>query len=406
MKQSAPFTVPAFQPELQLILELLSEDYVSSASTASLEDRSFAGIDWDLFLEYVRHHRLQPWLYVKLKSKHASWVPSRVLQVLQHEYMRNTVRMLQLSGEMRRLQDEFAARSIRVIMLKGPVLGAMLYGDMSLRISKDLDILVSMDDLERAEQAMRELGYELDYEVPRIFNDWKWKAHHLTYMNAHTGIQVELHWRMNRDCGEEPDFEELWSRRRIFADSIAYLSEHDMFLQLIQHGARHGWFRLRWLLDIDRMLLTLTRTDELVAFIRQHDSLHLAGQALVLVHHLFNTPIPEPFRPLLADRWSLRIAASSLMFISEKVRPDKTSNQEITKRFNSYLFSIMSLRTMIKFVAVRLYPNSWDSRIFKLPRRLSFLYVPLRPFLWLWRRVIHTYHLAAKEEERLDAGTH
>lgn len=76
-------------------------------------------------------------------------------------------------------------------------------------------------------------------------NDWRWKAHHVTYVNRETGMQVELHWKMNQDCGKEPDFEELWSRKRIFADRIAYLSEQDMFLQLIQHGARHGWFRLR-----------------------------------------------------------------------------------------------------------------------------------------------------------------
>jgi len=405
MNQSVSFTLPAFKPELKLILELLSEDHASTASAASLEEWSNTDIDWALFLEYVRHHRLQPWLYVKLKNRQAPWIPSSVLQVLQQEYVRNTIRMLQMAGEMSRLCDEFAARSIRVIMLKGPVLGALLYGDMSLRISKDIDMLVSADDLERAEHALLELGYELYREVPRIFNDWKWKTHHLAYVHAHSGIQVELHWKMNQDCGKEPDFEELWSRRRIFADSIAYLSEHDMFLQLVQHGARHGWFRLRWLLDIDRLLRTLTRPDELVRFMRQHQSLHLAGQALLLVTHLFKTPIPDSFRPLLADRRSLRIAHLSIPFISEKMKPDHDANQAFTKQFNSYLFSIMTLRTLLKFVAVRLYPNSWDSQIFKLPRRLSFLYVPLRPFLWLWRR-IHAFHLAAKEDKRLDAGTH
>jgi len=402
MKRSAMLALPELKPELRLILELLSEEQLSEATTH--EARTCADSDWELFLEYVRHHRLQPWMYVKFKKRRDSRIPQRVFQVLKREYVSNAIRMLRLSGEMSRLNDAFAARSIRVIMIKGPVLGTQLYGDMSLRTSKDIDILVAMDDLERAEQALHELGYESYREVPRIFNDWKWKAHHLMFQHSSSDIQVELHWRMNRDCGTEPDFEELWSRRRIYAGSIACLSEQDLFLQLIQHGARHGWFRLRWLLDIDRMLRALTGSEELVRFVRQHDSLHVAGQALVLVHHLFKTPIPEPLRPLLADRRAMRIAAPCLEFINEMAKLNNEASRELTKRFNSYLFSIMTFKNLLRYVAVRLYPNSWDSRTLKLPRRLSFLYVPLKPFLWLWRRV-SSFHLTAKEDKRLDAGT-
>lgn len=405
MKQSVPLSLPAFTPELQLILDLLAEEHRADAQVATLQDHLREDIDWQLFLEYVRHHRLQPWLYSKLRSLQASRVPAHVLHALKQDYVKNTIRMLQLAGEMSRVCEELAARSIRVLVLKGPILGTLLYGDMSLRTSKDLDILVPQQDLERAERALHELGFSLYYEIPRIFNDWRWKAHHVTYVNRETGMQVELHWKMNQDCGKEPDFEELWSRRRIFADRIAYLSEQDMFLQLIQHGARHGWFRLRWLLDIERMLHSLARQDELLLFVAQHQSRHLVGQAMLLITYLLKSPIPEAFHPLLADRHALRIAARSLAFISHIVNPGNDASPAVRKQFNAYLLSIMSFRTLLRYVAVRIYPNSWDSTIFKLPRRLIFLYVPLRPFLWIWRRVSRS-HLAAKEESRLDAGTY
>ena len=35
---------------------------------------------------------------------------------------------------------------------------------------------------------------------------------------------------------------------------IYFLGREDLFLFLVSHGARHGWSRLRWLTDIDRLL--------------------------------------------------------------------------------------------------------------------------------------------------------
>ena len=92
--------------------------------------------------------------------------------------------------------------------------------------------------------------------MPRVLGDWKWKVHHISYTHPITGIQVEIHWRLNAEMGKEPPFEELWERRRrsLLTPQPVYMpGREDLFLYLALHGARHGWFRLRWLADIDRV---------------------------------------------------------------------------------------------------------------------------------------------------------
>ena len=59
--------------------------------------------------------------------------------------------MLHLSGEMEQICKIFNENEIPLLVLKGPVLAADLYGDVSLRTSSDLDILIPIQDLEKVE---------------------------------------------------------------------------------------------------------------------------------------------------------------------------------------------------------------------------------------------------------------
>lgn len=57
--------------------------------------------------------------------------------------------MLYLSAEMERINKLCNENEIRMIFLKGPVLSQDLYGDISLRTSCDLDVLIPMQNLEK-----------------------------------------------------------------------------------------------------------------------------------------------------------------------------------------------------------------------------------------------------------------
>ncbi|MBW7459207.1 nucleotidyltransferase family protein, partial [Paenibacillus sepulcri] len=225
---------------LQLMLKILADDRrVRWNDHAEL----FAGMDWEAFIKLARHHRVYPYLYTRLKDIGHDLVPLPVLRGFYQEYCNNTFIMLGLCGEMERICKHFDEAHIRPLLLKGPVLAADLYGDISQRTSCDLDILIPIRDLLHAEAGLLELGYIKDDYIDTVLNDWKWRHHHTTFKHPRTGIKVELHWRLNPAPSKEPAFEELWSRRRrspLSSYPLFYLGREDLFLFLVTHGARHG----------------------------------------------------------------------------------------------------------------------------------------------------------------------
>ena len=66
--------------------------------------------------------------------------------------------MLHLTREMEMICKSFNENQIRSIVLKGPVLAANLYGDLSLRTSSDLDILIPITELDKADQLLINIG--------------------------------------------------------------------------------------------------------------------------------------------------------------------------------------------------------------------------------------------------------
>ncbi|WP_432749981.1 nucleotidyltransferase family protein [Paenibacillus amylolyticus] len=117
------------------------------------------GTDWQLFLRLVYHHRLYSVLYLKMKELNSAIIPADVMESLRQQYTVNTFRMLHLTAEMEQVCGAFRERGIRNITLKGPALAHDLYGDVSMRTSKDLDILIPFNDVEAAEGILATLGY-------------------------------------------------------------------------------------------------------------------------------------------------------------------------------------------------------------------------------------------------------
>ncbi|WP_027092713.1 nucleotidyltransferase family protein [Cohnella thermotolerans] len=384
-----PFSLDlsAFPEELNVMLEALRTD-------AGPEDRRsrkppLPNIDWNQFLKLVRHHRVYP--QIRTNAGVSGLIPSDVLQAVDQDYRLNTLRMLRLSGEMERVCGLLEERGMRSLVLKGPALARHLYGDLSLRTCKDLDILIPVADVDRAESLLRELGYAADRPIPRGLGDWKWKFHHISFTHPQTGIQVEAHWRLNGDGGKEPPFEELWSGRQrspLVSGGVHMPGDEHLFMYLVTHGARHGWFRLRWLADIDRMARRGLDWDRLLVLLRRYDALDLAGQAFVLASALLHTPIPDAMRSDISAGRGRDLAQRSLRFIRNEVPLSPVPrNGELARTYKRYLFELKTTRQKWRFAISRLYPSFRDAEALPLPKPLYFLYFPLRPFVWLWRQV-------------------
>lgn len=374
--------------ELKLLLLFMKRE--SEGNKLSYSEELFIDMDWNLFLELTRHHRVYPYIFNQVKHIDSSLIPSFVIQELRQEYQRNTFHMLRLSGEMEHFCKLLSDHEIQVLLLKGPALAVDFYGDLSKRTCSDLDVLISIDNLEKTHDLLVKIGYVKDEYFPTVLNDWKWRHHHMTYFHPHKKIKLEIHWRLNPGPSFEPTFRELWERKRLStltSSPVYMLGYEDLFVFLVSHGARHGWSRLRWLLDMDRIVRVYGDWGNLGALLKKYQVRHVGGQALILASELLGTPIPKELRPLAAGKRPKRLAQDALFYCKQMINLHKEPlPDDVAKYHKRHIFSLMSFQLKLLYGLSVLYPYPMDVEILPLPRNLHFLYFPLRPFLWAWRK--------------------
>ncbi|MDR7079106.1 hypothetical protein J2Y03_004163 [Neobacillus niacini] len=374
--------------ELILILNMLKND---DGYTQDYLREEHKNIDWKMFLDLTLHHRVYPLLASKLKNIDTSLIPQFVTQTVYGYYKRNIFKMLQLSGEMEQLAKLFNANDIKTIFLKGPLLGNEIYGDVSLRTCGDLDILIPIEDLDSVHRILENQGFIKDDYILSILGDWKWRHHHVTYYQKSKNIKVEIHWRLNPGPGKEPGFLELWERKRksVSVNSPIYLlGREDLFLFLVSHGARHGWSRLRWLIDIERMIEQEMDWQKVYSFTKKHNNFHVVGQSIILSSALLNADVTKELLRYTSDQ-SKSLAQGAIFYMENMVNlHDDLVPKYISIYHGRHLYSLMSRQQKFLYKLSYLYPYHVDSLTVPLPKKLHFLYFILRPFLCLWRKAI------------------
>ncbi|AOZ94670.1 hypothetical protein LPB68_10885 [Paenibacillus crassostreae] len=369
--------------ELFFLLFILREETLDEM----LVKQYTSDLDWKWFVKLVMHHRVYPLVYLKLKELNPTLIPANVRESLQQQYNNNTMKMLHLSREMNHICKAFTNNGIRTILLKGPVLAIQLYGNLAHRTSKDIDILVHADDVEKTEDILVQLGYVSEDE--HLLDNWKRKSHHLSFEHHEHMAQVEIHWRLNPHFSKSFSFDQLWKRRNdviLSNQTFHYLGNEDLLYYLSDHGARHGWFRLRWLMDIERLLPTISSGNMNIHF-NQYGGQQYVGQALILLSQLFSTKISRDLEVLTVSPKSNRLAVMALYYIKRIVQLNPVPEKSVAWHYHRYIFSLMSGKQKLTYLLIKLSPSSRDALLLPLPKSLHFLYFLLRPFLWFWRRM-------------------
>ena len=378
--------------ELKILLQLIVTE-----ADEQLNKEDFSQLDWNSFIELAIHHRIYPLLYSKLKNISTELIPNEVVQIISNKCKQNTFHMLFLSGEMEQINKLCNENRIPLLFLKGPVLAKELYGDLSLRTSSDLDVMIPIHKLGKMEELLQNSGYVKDEYIETVLSDWKWRHHHFTYIHPEKEVKVEVHWRLNPGPGKEPNFSELWERKSISIltkNELYFLGKEDLFLFLVSHGARHGWSRLRWLFDIDQIVKKDLNWIELHALLKKNHYLHLGGQALLLSSQLLNTEINEEMKFLTKGNRPKKLASEAIFYLERMVNLHTDPvPEEISEYHKRHLFTLMSNHQKIFYTISLLYPFPTDAKTLPLPKKLHFLYFPLRPVLCVWRKMNMKKHV-------------
>jgi hypothetical protein len=186
-------------------------------------------------------------------------VPPDVERSLADAQERNRMTHLMLCGALggvgRRLDDE----DVTWLVMKGPVVAALLYADVGERSYVDLDILVDRRDFARTINVLEDLGFE------HRIHDWALAEQMLAgqvEMYRET-VRVDLHWHLHysRDDRRPYAFQidaMLQRRRSVELSGVAAwtFDPVDTVIVLAFHAGRSGGHRLVWLKDLERAIAT------------------------------------------------------------------------------------------------------------------------------------------------------
>jgi hypothetical protein len=209
------------------------------------------GLDAARLGELARRHGMLSLLGPFLASFGAAAAPLRAaLRALSLADARSA---LALTAELLPIVRRLEERGIPVVAYKGPALALQAFGEASLRLFADLDLLVPFAALDRAVAALEELGFA---QQP-FASEGQRRAvlrhgHHLTLTR---GLAViELHWRFSKPMfGFAEELAGVWERRQrlpVRAVSVPVLAPGDHMLGLAIHASRGLWSVLEWTLAI------------------------------------------------------------------------------------------------------------------------------------------------------------
>jgi hypothetical protein len=301
-----------------------------------------------------------------------SFVPSDAVAQLLGLVKINQFRSALLVEELARVLTLLSDGGVPAIPIKGPALAQELYGDPSLRVCVDLDILVPRSMARRAYELLRADGYRSEFG--RGFFSELLLRHDIEYAlyRNERGFEfmVELHWGVLWGGKEEESTsDQLWADAyptTVFGAPAYALSPEWQILVLAAHAARHHWQGLKWLIDLHE-LYSAPKFDweKLERKAKQLGWQEILRISFLACHKLFETPIPEKYLVGELPSWV-------------KLFPDYGSEHLNGAFFATRLMQkrLDKLRYACRVLFV---PTLAELRLIVLPEYLAVLYYPLRP---------------------------
>lgn len=204
--------------------------------------------DWQRLFEIAKANRMLPLLHAAIREMQG--IPPSISQALMQEAQRSFVATTLTTRVLQPVAD--ALLGIDWVLLRGPVLGQMLYHDLMLRPYGDLDVLVAPAQVDAALERLREAGF---CQPASAFPDSYYRRYHLHIALERPGLAgstaLELHWAIDHPFALFTlEVESLLDRRTTLAIdgiSIPCLALEDLIIALAIHAVKHAALLPLWI---------------------------------------------------------------------------------------------------------------------------------------------------------------
>jgi Uncharacterised nucleotidyltransferase len=249
-----------------------------------------------LALELAEEHCVQGVVTERLKEPGHAGMPEAAWEKLQGKMRTQHLFTLSMTAELFRILDAFAKAGIETILVKGPIVSFLAYGDPAVRGYVDLDLLLRDAAILPASRILSGLGFESDVPEAAILAG-KIPGE---YLFKRTGAQqlVELHTEKTFRYYPRPmRIEDLFTRQRRVPlegrEVPALCLEDELVLNCI-HGAKHFWERLMWPADIGAIVarhpeIAWERVRQAARDVGAERMMHVG---LLLAESLLGVPVP------------------------------------------------------------------------------------------------------------------
>ncbi|MDP3182428.1 MAG: nucleotidyltransferase family protein [Desulfobaccales bacterium] len=191
-RKRPPKTLLGMPPILKDLLPLM-------LGVFSGEARAILPLSQSPFGEFLRQSRLTPWLYRQV-TQHGweDYLTTDLLKDLRQDYILELMAASRQEQEIYKVIGALVQAGITLILLKGADLRLRLYGDPAVRPMRDLDLLIAFEDLDRAQQALIDLGYRIYPTYKELRPGFRQRAgnaiHYVPPPDSH--LLVDLHWEI------------------------------------------------------------------------------------------------------------------------------------------------------------------------------------------------------------------
>jgi hypothetical protein len=309
------------------------------------------------------------------------------------EFVHEKMKILRKVKDFLQISDLIRSRGFFFVSMKGPLLSQRIYGDPTVRFSHDIDIFINPEDLD----GISELLYGAGFSIPPgyLWTDDKVKRkllmesyHHLEFVNKKTGLMIEVHWVLMHTLPVSEEFVDKILRKNLcemeFAGQKFTVMNKEMeLLFLLIHGSRHGWERLKWLVDIKDYPCKDMDVPKFYDLVEKFRAGRILGQTNRLLTLYFGTSLPFPGNCRVPENY---VRGAVKQIEAEDISPGSKSFKRMVANF-VYLYRMFpGVGYKIEILKLHMFRPA-DMASLKSTKKLS--YYLYRPYGLIKRRMFH-----------------
>lgn len=268
--------MPKYSPEFELLLCSIQSPLGLNKQQRTLELIQ-GELNWDYLLHIARRHKIMLMLCANLESIGEWKIPEHVMEQLTTYRQGSLARSEFLGEELPKILNTFTREGIRAIGYKGPILSVSAYKSSKLRHFRDLDILVSPDDIKKAKQVLLAEGYKMTSEL-------FWENE---FRKQENDMVIDLHRQITpRFFPFTMDFEGLWARLQpVNLGSVILMSfaPEDALLVSCVYLSRDCWQKHEKLVQISDIAMLINANPDVNWEELLQRSIELGGKKMLLL---------------------------------------------------------------------------------------------------------------------------